>query len=339
MSNARLKVGVLLADPNLPYPYAPNGQFEAEELEAFAQLRTALDEIDGYDFVYFDDHARLIDDLRANKPGLALNFCDTGYENDWELERNIPAFLEMLRIPYTGADPMAISLSTDKALVRSLALNHGVPVPNETFVDLRADPLALPTIYPCLIKPNSSGGSFGITEDCVVNDPAEAEAYMRWLADKVVIPEAVIQDFLTGPEYTVGLIGNPADGFTVLPPLVVDYSALDPGLPPILTYGSKAEPDSPYWNKLTFREAELDEVKKGQLVDYSATLFRRLGVRDYARIDFREGADGQPRLIDANTNPTWYADSKMAMMARWAGYDYPAMLSLILDAARRRYGI
>ncbi|MDX1605189.1 MAG: hypothetical protein R3202_03290, partial [Candidatus Competibacterales bacterium] len=170
-----LHVGVLLGDPRLPYPYAPDGRFGEEEIEGARQLRAALARLDGYRFSYFDDHLRLIDDLRSNPPELVLNLCDTGYRNDWELERNVPALLEILGIPYTGADPMAISLGTDKALVRALAVTLGIPVPNETFVDLTADPLVLPTTYPALIKPNASGGSFGITEDCVVQDAAAAE--------------------------------------------------------------------------------------------------------------------------------------------------------------------
>lgn len=334
-----LKLAVVLGDPRLPYPYALDGVFGAEETEAVEALRDALARIEGCEPVYFDDHARLIDDLRAAKPDLALNFCDTGFNNDWDLERNIPALLEILAIPYTGADPMAISLSTDKALVRFAALAQGVPVPNETYVDLSADPLPLPVTYPVLIKPNASGGSFGVTEDCVVHDAGAAEAYLRWLAAELPIPEALIQDFLSGPEYTLGLIGNPGEGFTVLPVLEIDYSGLDPELPPVLTYGSKADPESPYWNKLAFKPAELDDVKAGRMAAEAASLFRRLGFRDYARFDFRDGADGQPRLLDANTNPTWYHDGKMAMMAGWAGHDYAAMLALMINAALARYGL
>lgn len=334
-----LNVAVLLGDPRLPYAYAVDGVFGSEELEAVERLRTALERLPGYRFSYLDDHAALIDDLRDRPPDLALNFCDTGFRNNWDLERDIPALLEILGIPYTGADPMSISLTTDKALVRALAAGQGIAVPNETYVELAADPLVLPSIYPCLIKPNSSGGSFGITRDCVVHDVQEAEAYLRWLAGQPAVADALIQDFLTGAEYTVGLIGNPSVGFTVLPPLQIDYGALDPDLPPILTYGSKADPDSPYWEKLRFRRAEIDDVKWSRLVDQSVKLFRRLGLRDYARIDFREGEDGQPRLLDVNTNPTWYWDGKLALMAEWAGYPYHELLRLILEAAIWRYGL
>lgn len=334
-----LHVAVVLGDPRLPYPYSVDGRFGAEEIEGARKAQAALETLNGYRFTYLDDHERLIDALRGDPPDLALNLCDTGYRNNWELERNVPALLEMLSIPYTGSDPMAISVSTDKALVSMAAARLGIPIPNETYVDLTADPLVLPMTYPALVKPNNSGGSFGITENCIVHDATGAEAYLRWLAGELRAPEAVIQDFLTGSEFTVGLIGNPADGFTVLPPLEVDYSALGPDLPPVLTYGSKADPDSPYWNKLSFRQAELDAVTHGQLVDNCAKLFKRLGFRDYARFDFRNGPDGQPRLLDANTNPTWYWDGKMAMMAGWAGHDYAGMLRLILEAAARRSGL
>ena len=187
--------------------------------------------------------------------------------------------------------------------------------------------------------PASGCGSIGVTRDAVVNDAAEADAYLRWLAEETDWGQALIQDFLTGPEYTIGLVGNPGQGFTVLPPLEIDYSGLDPTLPPILTYGSKSDPDSPYWQTLQFKRAEFDDETLARLVEYSTWLFERLGFRDYARIDFRAGADGVPRLLDPNFNPTWADDGKMALMASWAGHDYAELLRMILAAARGRYGL
>jgi D-alanine-D-alanine ligase len=334
--DAPLKVAVLLGDPRLPYAYGVDGRFGEEERMAVERLREALDGLDGFRFAYLDDHTGLIDTLRARPPALALNLCDTGYRNVQRHELNIPALLELLDIPYTGAGPVCMSLCTDKALVRALAVAQGIPVPNETFVDLTADPLVLPELYPALIKPNAADGSFGITADCVVADAPQAEAYMLWLRERLERPQALIQDFLTGPEYTVGLIGNPDDGITVLPPLVIDYSHLDPDLPPILSYGSKADPDSPYWQGLRFHPADLDDATYGRLVSHSTALFARLGCRDYARFDFRAGPDGEPRLLDANYNPTWSWDGKMALMAGYAGHDYAWMLRTILEAAARR---
>lgn len=334
-----LRVAVILGDPRLPYPYAIDGKFGEVEMQILADFKAALNALDGYEFRFLDDHARMIDELRNDKPDLALNLCDTGFNNNWELERDVPALLEILDIPYTGADPMAISLTTDKSLVRAIAQLLGVPVPNEVFVDLTAEPLVLPEIYPSLIKPNSSGGSFGITAESVVQDAAAADAYLRWLRPLVMIQEAVIQDFLTGPEYTVGIVGNLADAFTVLPPLMVDYSKLDPDLPPLQTYDSKADPDSPYYDTLDWQRAELDDITQAQLIDHSVRLYRRFNLRDYARIDWRAGDDGHPRLLEVNTNPDCSNGSKMCLMAGWAGHSYPEFLGMIMQAAARRAGV
>lgn len=334
-----LHVGVLLGDPRLPCSYTVEGDLGEEWVRSVQRLKEILPELPGYRFTYFDDHEHLIDELRSNKPDLMLNLCDMGFRNDWELERNVPALFELLGIPYTGADPASIIISADKALVSLAAARMGIVVPNETFVDLTADPLVLPATYPAMIKPNSSGGSFGIVEDCVVGDDVAAEAYLRWLAGQLDRPEAIIQDFLTGREFTVGLIGNPAQGFTVLPPLEVDFSQLDPDLVPIQSYGWKADPDSPYLDQVRLLKADIDEVTYSHLVDASARLFKRLGLRDYCRIDFRCGDDGVPRVLDVNTNPSWYFDSKLAMMAEWAGHSYAQMLGLIIEAAAVRSGL
>lgn len=334
-----IAVAVLLGDPRLPYPYAIGECFGAEEHDAVVRLKLALTEIDGFTFTYLDDHSRLVDDLRNSRPDLALNLCDTGYRNNTARELNIPALLEILEIPYTGAAPACMCLGTDKAIVRAVARTLGIPVPNEMFVDLTADPLVLPELYPALIKPNLSDGSFGITEECVVHDAAAAERYLRWLAGKLDRPEALIQDFLTGSEYTLGLIGNTGEAMTYLPPLEVDYSRLDPALPPILSYASKADPDSPYWQKLQYRQAELDEVTRGRLYDYCTLLFKRFGFRDYGRFDFRAGADGEPRLLEVNHNPAWSWDGKLNMMAGYAGYSYVDLLRRILETAIQRLGL
>lgn len=339
MAASKLTVGVLLGDPRLSYSFSPEGRLGQEELRAFQQLEVTLAQLTEYRFRIFSDHERLIDDLRGANLDLALNFCDTGYRNDWNLVTHIPAVLEMLGIPYTGSNGMALNVTSDKSLVRALAMTFDIPVPNEAHVDLQTDPLPLPDIYPALIKPNQGAGSFGMSRDCVVHDASQAIAYMTQLAGILVPPEVVIQDFLTGPEYTVGIIGNPATGLIPLPPAEIDYSGLDPELPPVFTYDAKFDAASPYWDQLRHRRAELDEVTHARLIEYSTRLYRRLGIRDYARFDFRCGADGQPRLLDVNPNPTWYADSRMAMMAGWAGYSYADLLRLILRAAIERYAL
>jgi D-alanine-D-alanine ligase len=337
MGPAPINVAVLRGDPRLPYSFSDTGRFGDEELTAFRELESVLDSLEGYSFTYLDDHESLMDNLREARIDLALNFCDTGYRNDWRRVAHIPVLLEMLNIPYTGADPMALYVARDKSLLRALAASLDIPVPDEIVVDLPADASLLPSGYPALIKPNVGAGSFAMTEDCVVRDAREAEAYLKGLADKT--DRAVVQEFLSGPEYTFGLIGNPSTGLTALRPAEIDYSRLDADLPPVFTYDAKFNASSRYWSQIVHRPAELDASVQARLVEFCTRMYRRLGLRDYARFDFRAGSDGRTRLLDVNPAPTWYADSRLAMMAKWTGFSYADMLQRILEAAVERYGL
>jgi D-alanine-D-alanine ligase len=339
-----MHIGVLFGDPRLPYAYSPTGAFGDEEHRAIADVKEAFESLPQFRVSYFDDHETLLRELPEKRPDLVLNLCDTGYRNRWELELTIPAYLELLDIPYTGADPAAIVRSNDKAVVSTTARLRGVLVPEELFVDLRSEPFPTPERYPALVKPNVSCGSAGVTERSLVHDATEAEATMRWLRDELDVGEALVQQFLPGAEYTVGCLGNAAlpgepSDFEVLPPLEVDFGKLDPSLPKILTHASKAEPDSPYWKDVAFRRAEITDDTMATITEACRRLCISLGLRDYARIDFRCDADGVPHLLDANVNPTWVKGGKLATMASWVGHDYPGMIRTILETAMRRVGL
>jgi len=325
---------VLLGDPRLPDRSKPGGRFTADDLDQVERLKRALAELDDYSFEYLNDHATLLDDLRQRPPAFVLNFCDTGFRNDAQLEAHLAALLEMLAIPYSGNGPAALALCYDKSLVRAAAQSVGVPVPDEILLH---DAEALPEIaLPAFIKPNRGDGSVGITTRSLVQDRAAAEAYVAELRATLPGTPILVQEFLCGDEYGVGLIGNPGDGFKPLPMLEVDYSALDPALPRLLDYGSKTDPKSPYWNDVRYREARLDGATQEQMRAHCAALFARLGLRDYARFDFRADAGGEIKLMEVNPNPAWCWDGKLAHMGKLMGLTHGGVLRLILEAAEKR---
>jgi D-alanine-D-alanine ligase len=329
-------VTVVLGDPRLTDSYKSGGQYGEEDVRNVDILKDALAKLDGYDFDYLDDHTTLLDDLRVRRPEFVLNLCDTGFRNRAEFELNVPAYLEMLDIPYSGATPSCMVLTLDKAIVRAVAAAHGVPVPTEVYLTADDPPERLPDQYPVLIKPARTDGSFGITQRSVASNRAAAADYLDEVRRKLPGEAMLVQEFLSGTEYGIGIIGNPGDRMTVLPPLEVDYTALDPALPRLLGYESKAEPGSPYWTDIRLVEAKLDDEERGRLVERATRLYRRFGFRDYGRFDFRRDAAGQIKLMEMNTNPAWAWDGKLNFMAGFAGLAYHEMLGLILDAAQRR---
>ena len=330
------KVTVVLGDPRLPDAVKRNGQFNEEDIETIRRLKEALAELPGYQFRYLDNHASLVTEFRANPPQMVLNLCDEGFYNDAFMELHLPAILEMLRIPYTGAGPTCLGLCYNKSLVRAIAAALDVPVPLETYYDPDDQAATLPSAFPALVKPNYGDSSIGIRQNAVAGSPEELWGYLEELRVELPGRSVLIQEFLTGPEYSVAIVGNPGLTFRNLPPLEVDYTGLDPGLPPILGYESKWIPDSPYWTQIKYHEARIDEEVRRRLFDYSNKLFERLDCRDYARFDFRTDADGEIKLLEVNPNPGWCWDGKLNFMATFAGLRYAELLELILDAAQER---
>jgi D-alanine-D-alanine ligase len=197
----------------------------------------------------------------------------------------------------------------------------------------------LPSVFPALLKPNYGDSSQGITKDAVVRNEKALLDYLERL--RVAFPKRpiLVQEYLTGAEYSLTLVGNPDQGLRALPILEVDFSKLDPKLPKILGYESKWEPDSAYWTQVRYQEAELSEVQQQQMIEHSARLFERLGCRDYARFDFRADAKGEIKLLEVNPNPGWCWDGKVNLMAGFAGMRYSELLGQILAAAVERLSI
>lgn len=334
-----LRICVLTGDPRLPDPTKRDHRYNDEDFATDRAMREAFNSLRRYRFEFLNEHGGLFERIRQDPPDLVVNFCDTGFRNIPAHELHVPALLEILGVPYSGATPACMVLCYDKQIVRLLAQAQGVPVPREAFFGPEPSKGDLPDFYPALIKPNQADGSIGIRQDAVVRSRAEAEAYIGWLRAELPGRAILIQEYLPGPEYGIGLIGNPATGLTVLPVLEVDFARLPAGLNPILSYESKVLPDSPYWTEIKFRRAEADPAVLATMVDHAGRLFVRLGCRDYARFDFRCAADGEPKLLEVNPNPAWANDGKLAFMAGFASITYPDLLKMILDAALRRVGL
>ncbi len=330
------QVTVIMGDPSLPDSVKVGGKFNAEDYDTIERLKQVLAKLEGGDFTYLDNHQNLLKALVTDPPSFVFNLCDEGYRNDPFMELHVPAILEMLNVPYTGAGPACLGLCFNKSMVRGIAESLDIPVPMESYLGTDDTTATLPATFPAIVKPNYGDSSIGITKDAVVRDTAELLNYIDWVRATYGRIPILVQEFLNGPEYSIGIIGNPGLSYKILPPLLVDYSGLDSGLPQILGYESKWHPDSPYWTQIRYVEASPDEELQRQLYDYSNALFERCGCRDYARFDYRTDAGGRLKLLEVNPNPGWCWDGKFNLMAAFEGLRYADVLRLILEAAQER---
>jgi len=334
--NRPIKIAVLMGDPQLVDRVKPGASFDEDDYHTINELKQALARLSEYRFDYFDNHARLISDLPKLKRDydLVFNLCDEGYDNDPHKELHVPALLEMLGIDYTGGNPQCLAYCYDKSLIRGLAQEMDIPVADAYLVkpeDTAFIDITIP--FPVIIKPNVGDSSFGITRHCVCNNVTELDRAIQDSRTQFGYRcPVLIEQFLTGKDISVGIIGNPETDIEFLPIIEEDYSALPPEFPRICGYEAKWDPSSPYWNIRSI-PADLPESTKHFLQASCLKLFTRLGCRDYARFDWRLDDNGTPRLLEVNPNPGWCWDGHLAKMAKLAGISYADMLRRIIDAA------
>jgi D-alanine-D-alanine ligase len=330
------EIAIVTGDPSLPDPTKQNHRYGPEDLAVHATMREAFASLGKFEFTVIEQHADMFERLHALQPNLVVNFCDTGLYNNPNYEIHVATQLEIMELPYTGAPPRAMLTCYDKQIVRLIAESLGVNVPVERFV-LAADVKdARVPVFPSLIKPNTADGSVGITKDAVVHNQKEASAYLNWLAAELPGRDVLIQEYLPGTEYGLGIFGNPDGEFSSLPMLEVDFSALPADCAPILSFESKTDPDSPYWTDIRLKPAGLPGQTQKALLESCRSLFRRLSLRDYGRFDFRTAADGTIKLMEVNPNPAWGYDAKFAVMAGFAGWSYADMLEKLVETAWAR---
>jgi len=334
-------IAIIFGDPTKSDMLKPSTIFDDDDFYTIDQLKAVLMELNYYNFSYLDNHDTIIQDLlklRA-KYDYVLNLCDEGYYNDPRKELHIPALLEILKIPYTGSGPQCLAFCYDKSLIRGIAKELDVPVAEAIYIKPEEQIIDLPLYFPAIVKPNFGDSSFGITQRSVVNNGEELLTAITEIRENFGYDKPVlVEQFLTGKDLSLGIIGNPPDDYIILPIIEEDYSNLPPELPKICGYEAKWLPSSPYWNIKSIK-AELSEDIIKIIESCSLKLFERLECKDYARFDWRLDAEGNPKLLEINPNPGWCWDGHLAKMSKFADLSYKEMLEKILKAAEQRLGI
>lgn len=339
-SKGTRKVAVLMGDHRRADSVKPNSAFDEDDFFTINELKKALATIPGYEFTYIDDHSTLIDTLRstAGDFDFVFNLCDEGFNNEAIKELHVPALLELLEIKYSGGNPQCLAYCYDKSLVRGVATEMGIPVADAFSVaPEEVTFISLPIEFPVIVKPNDGDSSVGITVDSVCYDVQQLEHAIARVREAIGYDHPVlVEQYLTGKDISVGIIGNPPESYMTLPVIEEDYSRLPEGLPKICGYEAKWDQDSVYFKTIRSIPAELPQPIIEFLHASCIKLFQRLGCQDYARFDWRLDSNNTPRLLEVNPNPGWCWDGHLARMSEFADISYAGMLKEILDACDER---
>lgn len=228
--------------------------------------------------------------LATQSYDIFINLCE-GYL-DWEIPSvDVIQSLDRLSLPYTGPTPELYDPA--KPLMKYVAFTAGVRTPAHAVVDRLEDleSTVAGLRYPLFVKPAHAGDSLGVDENSLVVDPAGLPAQVEFIITG--FGKAPVEEYVDGREFSVLVLaavdaGQPA---TALAP--VEYR-FPPG-PRFKTYAHKTSALHPGAN-VPVEDAAL----AGRLRDAAVRIFHAFGGVGYARLDFREGADGEPYFLEIN---------------------------------------
>lgn len=335
-----------------------NVRHTKSSVEADAQAEAEFDEpktikavheaivANGYDCIDIEADLEAYDKLNAlkGKVDLVFNIAE-GLRGEIR-EAQIPAILEMLNIPYTHSGALTQAINLDKSLTKKIWQFHGLPTPK--FVEIAEDekPYVEGLRFPVLVKPNSEGSSKGIFNDNLVND---ADTLLQKIKDtrKKFGDGVLIEEFMSGREFTVTVMGNSGvgKGIYILPIVEQNYAIFPKKLAKFASYEAKwfFEDTLPNPHLAYICPAKLDTTLEKRIKDICVKAFTVLGSRDIARIDLRLDADDKPNLLELNTMPGMIPGTDVVsyfpVAARAAGWDYNRMVGQIITHARERLRI
>lgn len=249
-------------------------------------------------------------------------------------EAQVPAILNFFKIPFTGSDETTLCIALDKALTKRILSTYHIRTPKYRVILKEQQKWSGSFLFPAIVKPNAEGSSKGISDVAIVTDMQE----LRNLVSKNINlykQDMLVEEYISGREFTVGIIGNGND-LKVFPPMEIVYLDQENQYN-IYSYSVKQN-----YKKLIKYEcpAAISKEIEAEMVNTAKKIYEILDCKDFSRIDFRLSKEGKIYFIEINPLPglaPGYSD--FPMIAEFNGIDYVSFVCKILDSALKRYGL
>lgn len=335
------------------WPDMSPDQWDDLDSEKTIEAITAALAAAGHQVSFLEGDSTLYDNLRQVKPDICFNICE-GHFGD-SREAQVPALLEMLRLPYTGSRVLTLALTLDKPMTKRVLAYHRLPTPPFQVFERISEPLDPDMEFPLFVKPSREGTGMGVSADSIVNSEEQLRQQLRRLFERYD-QSVLVERFIEGREVTVGMLGNltspvawrlPDDeeaprisrGLHFFPPLEVDMSRYPAEEAGVYTSRIKTEwaEDFHYLCPAPLTAEEVEELNW-----LTAATFRVTGCLDVARVDFRLDANdnNKPYILEINPLPglnPGYSD--LCIEAQAGGWTYEELVNGILDEAIERQGL
>jgi D-alanine-D-alanine ligase len=266
---------------------------------------------------------QLIEALAAGKKwDIVFNIAEGLYGDG--RESVVPAILDQYKIPYVFSGPVIMGLSLNKHLAKLVVSASGVPVSPGCLITEFKDLESCSLKYPLFVKPVSEGTGKGITDKSLVRSCAELSKMVEWIL-KEFHQSALVEEYLPGREFTVGVLGYGDEAIAIGGMEVMTINNLP----------YSVEVKENYQNYCTYKPLDADIIEECKSVALRA--WRALDAVDAGRVDLKADRNGKICFIEANPlaglNPI---HSDLPILSRMYGIEYQTLMELIMKAAIKR---
>ncbi len=276
----------------------------------------------GYQTERIGHFKNLVNEIAKGKRwDLVFNICEGMYGMGREAQ--VPALLDAYKIPYTFSDPLTLSLTLHKGYTKQVIKDFGIPTAPFLIMNDVADLSKLNLQFPLFIKPVAEGTGKGISQKSLIEKPEELKKRAEAMLIQFNQP-VLIEEYLPGREFTVGVVGNGTDA-KMVGIMEVVYTTKENQ---IYSYETKTH----YEKYVTYRVPE--EAICKQCEKSALEIWKVLACRDGGRIDFRNDRNGIPNFIEINPLAGLnYIHSDLPILAKFHGISFDQLIEMILEAA------
>ena len=242
-------------------------------------------------------------------------------------EAQVPALLDAYEIPYTFSGPLILALALDKGMTKTVVRSFGVPTPDFAVVASASDIAAVGLPFPLFAKPLAEGTGKGIDARSKIDSRKQLQSVCRGLLERFHQP-VLVETFLPGREFTVGITGSGADAEVV-------------GIMEVVLNAEAEANAYSYVNKEQYEErvqyALAPEKEASACAEVALRAWRGLGCLDAGRVDVKMDRDGVVNFIEVNPlaglNPT---HSDLPIICRLRGIPFQELIGRIMASAVKR---
>ena len=304
------------------YTMEETAEFDKEE--TIAGLEDALHKLNHH--TERIGHARkLMKELLGGKRwDIVFNICEGMYGDS--RESLVPALLDAYQIPHVFSGAVTLGISLNKAFAKQIIRDAGINTSPFMVVNQPADVKQCQLTFPLFAKPIAEGTGKGVEDRSVINTPEQLVEICLYLLNKFKQP-VLIEEYLPGREFTVGVVGNGPDAI-VVGAMEVIYGD---GINNVYSYSNKEN----YEGRIHYIPVTGEWLE--QCTDITLKTWNALKVHDGGRVDVRVDRFGKISFIEINPlaglNPI---HSDLPILCRMNGIEYPQLIGMIMDAAIKR---